>query len=146
MLSLISKRGSPSDSDRRASMRFYVLRNPQPDETDAVTDWLAVDGTRRGAAPRCPVCHKYIDSMPQLPPWRFELETWGKRFGDLAFKTSADLLVSERFKDAFLASGLTGLSGFNPAEIIKVIARRGKVPVPMPGYFTVVVGRSRAAI
>jgi len=127
-------------------MRFYVLQDPQPGETDAVTDYLSADGTRRGAAPRCPVCHGYIGGKPRLPPMRFELETWGERFGDLAFGPNTDVLISERVRDAFLASGLTGFSGYTPAEIVKVVARRGKVPVPMPAYFAVVAGRSRAAI
>jgi hypothetical protein len=80
--------------------------------------------------------------MPQLPPMRFELEIWG----DLAFESNSDVLVSRQFKDAFLASGLTGISGFSRAEIVKVVARRGRIPDPMPEYFAVVMGRSRAAI
>jgi len=56
------------------------------------------------------------------------------------------VLVSERFKNAFLRSGLIGLSWFAPTEVVKVVARRGKIPKPMPNYFYAVPGRSRAAI
>jgi hypothetical protein len=70
--------------------------------------------------------------LQTLPPIRVELETWGKRFGDLVFGVGNDVLVCERFRNEFLRSGLAGLSGFAPAEMVKVIARRGRIPKPMP--------------
>ena len=127
-------------------MRFFVLEHPKDAVDDALTDYLTADGTKRGVGPRCPKCGSFIDSKPRLPPIRVELETWGRRFGDLAFDVSNDVLVSERFKDAYQSSGLTGLSGFSPAEIVKVIARRGRVPQPIPKYFLAVPGRSRALV
>jgi hypothetical protein len=54
--------------------------------------------------------------------------------------------VCDRFRVAWLSSGLTGLSGFGPAEVVKVTARRGKIPKPMPNYFVATPGRSRAAV
>jgi hypothetical protein len=85
-----------------------------------------------GDAPRCPRCGGPIGMRPGLPPIRIELETWGKRFGDVAIDAGNEVLVSERFKDAFQSVGLTGLSPFMPAEVVKAIARRGKVPASMP--------------
>jgi hypothetical protein len=85
-----------------------------------------------GDAPRCPRCGGPIGMRPSLPPIRIELETWGKRFGDVAIDAGNEVLVSERFKDAFQSVGLTGLSPFMPAEVVKAIARRGKVPASMP--------------
>src|SRR5207248_11182380 len=87
-----------------------------------------------------------IGSLPVLPPRRVELGLWGRHFGDFAFHAGTDVLVSERFRDAFLRSGLTGFSGFEPAEIVKVVARLGKIPKPLPSYFVAVPGRSRAVI
>jgi hypothetical protein len=84
--------------------------------------------------------------LQNLPPRRFELELWGKRFGDLSFGTSNDVLVSERFKDAYLGAGLTGFSEFTPAEIVKIIARGGRYPKPVPRYFVTSPGRSRAVV
>jgi hypothetical protein len=84
--------------------------------------------------------------LPVLPRWRVELEVWGRYFSDLAFGAGTDVLVSPRFRDAFLRSGLTGLSGFAPVEIAKVVARLGKIPNPLPSYFQAVTGRSRAVL
>src|ERR1700722_5914669 len=125
---------------------FFVLEHPKDPVNDALTDFLPAPGWKRGDAPRCPKCGDFIGMMPRLPPFRVELETWGRRFGDLAFGVSNDVLASERFKDAFLSSGLTGFSGFMPVQVTKVTARRGKIPKPMPSYFVAVPGRSRAAV
>jgi hypothetical protein len=125
---------------------FFVLEHPTDPVDDALTDFHPAAGTKRGHAPLCPRCGDPIGMKMRLAPIRAELETLGKRFGDLAFGVSNDVLVSERFKDAFLSSGLIGLSGFMPAQIVKVIARRGKITSPMPNYFVAVPGRSRALI
>ena len=127
-------------------MNFFVLAHPKEPVDDALTDFLPVLGSKRGDAPRCPKCGNAIGMMPELPPIRVELETWGKRYGDLAFGVGNELLVDERFKDAFLSSGLTGFSGFTPAQVTKVIARRGRVPTSIPDYFVAAPDRSRAAV
>ncbi len=127
-------------------MRFFVLEHPKEPVDDSLTDFLTASDSKRGDAPRCPRCGGPIGMRPELPPVHVELETWGRRFGDLAFGVSNDVLVSERFRDAFQSSGLTGFSAFMPAQVVKVIARRGPVPKPMPSYFLAVPGRSRAVI
>jgi hypothetical protein len=129
-----------------AILHFFVLEHPKDPVDDALTDFLPAPGTKRGEVPRCPRCGNPIGMMPRLPPFRVEVETWGRRFGDLAFGVSNDVLVSERFKNAFLSSGLMGLTGFAPAEVVKVIARRGKVPASMPNYFVAIPGGSRAVL
>lgn len=127
-------------------MLFFVLDHPKDPVDNALTDFLPASGWKRGEAPRCPKCGGFIGMIPELPPFRVELETWGRRFGDLVFGVGNDVLVSERFKDAFLSSGLTGFSGFLPAQVTKVIARRGRVPPSMPNYFMAAPGRSRAVV
>jgi hypothetical protein len=127
-------------------MRFYVLEHPTDPVDDALTEFHAAAGTKRGDAPWCPRCGNPIGMLTRLAPIRAELETFGKRLGDMAFGVSNDVLVSERFRDAFISSGLSGLSGFLPAQIVKVIARRGRISSPMPNYFFAMPGRSRAAI
>jgi hypothetical protein len=131
---------------KEAPVNFYVLEHPPNGHDDALTDFLFAPDKKRDEAPRCPKCGGFIGMMQALPPIRVELETWGRRFGDLAFGVGNDFLACERFKDEFLLSGLTGLFGFAPAEIIKVVARRGKIPKLTPNYFHIVPGRSRAAI
>jgi hypothetical protein len=80
-----------------------------------------------------------------LPPYRVEIETWGKAFGDVVFGFGTDLLVSERFASLWKEAGLVGLDGFDPVEIVKVV-RRARLKDDPPRYFRVDVVRSRAAI
>jgi len=127
-------------------MQFFVLQHPKDPVDDALTDFLPAPGSKSGDAPRCPKCGNAVGMRRSLPPIRVELETWGKRFGDVAIGTGNQVLVSERFKDAFLSAGLTGFSQFMPAEIVKIIARRGKVPTSVPTYFLTIPGRSRALV
>lgn len=146
MRSLICWPNSQMVYEMEIAVRFFVLEHPKDAVDDALTDFRPADGTKRGDASRCPKCGAFVGLKPRLPPIRIELETWGRRFGDLAFSTNNDVLVCERFRDAWLSSGLTGLSGFGSAEVVKITARRGKVPKPMPNYFVAMPGRSRAAV
>src|SRR5690349_16606705 len=128
-------------------MQFYVLAEPRAQDSDVRTDFVDADHRGKlvwklGAAPTCPVCGGAIGKMPVLPPRQVKLGLWGRLFSDLAFGGSADVLVSARFRDAFLRSGLTGFSGFAPVVITNVVARLGKIPKPLPSYFQAVPARS----
>jgi len=127
-------------------MTFYVLEAPKSDQSDAETICLDAEKTQMGTAPRCPVCGAAVGQLRPLPPRQIEVALGGRRFGDLGFGLGTELLVSERFRDAFVKSGLTGLPVFTPAEIIGVIARFGKIPTPIPSYFVAAPARSRAII
>lgn len=127
-------------------MSFYVLEAPKSGESDAETLCLDADGTKMGAGPQCPICGVAIGSRRALPPRRVEIALGGKRFGDFGFGLGTDLLVTERFRNAFLRSGLTGFSHFTPAEIVEVIARSGNIPNSIPNYFIAEPARSRAII
>jgi hypothetical protein len=126
-------------------MRFYVLKNPKNAQSDAVTDFLSPEDSQRSDAPKCPACGRYTSSMTLLPPMRFELKVWGRRFGDIAFGVTNRLLLSERFTNAYLKSGLTGFSEFAPAELVEIVTRR-KIKEPVPKYFTALPLQSRAAV
>lgn len=129
-------------------MRFYVLKSPEagsPEDQVAGTEANKIGDVRRGEAPRCPACGKYIDSLPWLPPYQIELETWGREYGDVAFATGNELLVSSRFKHAYVNSGLIGLTDFEPVEVIKVKRHRKAAGDP-PSYFKANVVRSQAVI
>ena len=102
-------------------MRLFVLeRHPEVSEVPAVTDFLYADNSSMGEAPRCPVCEKYVGMLPLLPPIRVELETWEADFGDFAFGTGDELLISEAFRNLYHASGLKGPIYLGPAEVVKV--------------------------
>jgi hypothetical protein len=80
-----------------------------------------------------------------LPPYRVELELFGKEFGDFVFGVGSDFLVSQTFVELYHQSALTGLCGFEAVEVVKIRSRRRKRPEPPP-YFRAGVVRSRAAI
>jgi len=129
-------------------MNFYVLIDPRDISGPAVTNFGKADPVNRGEAHRCSVCGSYISALPWLPPYKAELEVWGKEYGDIAFMPGGnELLVSARFADLYKAEGLTGLSGFHEVEIMKVIRRGGShLNAPPPRYYCVSIIRSRAAI
>jgi hypothetical protein len=127
-------------------MQFFVLEHPKDAVDEALTDFLPGPGTKLGEAPRCARCRDGIGMIPSVPPIRVEIETWGKQFGDVAIGAGSEVLVSNRFKDAFLSSGLTGFPQFTPAQVVKVIARQGRVLTSMPNYFLAIPGRSRAVV
>ena len=128
-------------------MKFYVLDNPSDTERGAVTDFTQSKPMNLGEAPTCPICGGFIGSLPWLPPYRAELEVWGKDYGDIAFGPGNELMVAQRVADAFKHEGLFGFSGFNEVDIVKVIRRGGsKIASHPPRYFCVAIARGRAAI
>lgn len=126
-------------------MKFFVLDNPKAGEGAAVTDFVPVDGSRTGEAPRCTVCRVYIGMRPLLPPIHVELDTWGSEFGDIAFGPGNELLISERCVKIFRASNLSGLIDVGPVEIKKVKLHK-KLRGLAPQYYCYRVGHSRAVI
>ena len=79
------------------------------------------------------------------PPYVAELECWTGRFGDLAFGPGDELLVSEHFRQGWQASGLSGLSGFDPVKVSGV-KRHTKLEELPPRYYVVRAARSGARI
>ena len=131
-------------------MRFYVLDSPELEEGQephlAVTDFLKSDPVNRGKGFDCPLCGKQMGMLPWLPPYRVELEFWGKEAGDIAF-FGASLLVSDRFKGRWEQAGLIGLSGFHPVEIVRTKSCGKRKDIKPPGnYYYVEIARSKAAI
>ena len=82
--------------------------------------------------------------LPWLPPYEVELKVWGGKFADLAFGAGVNLLVSERFRDAYLGTELTGLLPFTAVSIRKIIPRR--LSNSAPTYFFTSVVQGTAAI
>jgi hypothetical protein len=127
-------------------MQFYVLnRSPTGQDEAARTDALQAAGTRRGSAPCCEACGNYIGMRQWLPPYRVELHSWGREFGDLTFPTASDLLVSLRFKELWERQGLIGLSDFEPVDVVKVTRHRKLVGEP-PTYFKAAVVLGQAVV
>ncbi|HEX5752910.1 MAG TPA: hypothetical protein VFZ09_42295 [Archangium sp.] len=88
-----------------------------------------------GEAPRCHLCGSFIGMRVWLPPRRGALMLYREGFGDFVDAGGDDYLVSARFVEAFRAEGLTGLSDFDPVEIVRVRTRRRSAPKLPPPYF-----------
>jgi len=129
-------------------MQFYRLKQPKldsPEGLQAATDSVKEEGNNNGESVRCPTCNRPLSMLKWLPPFRIELESWGKHYGDVA-EIGDDVIVSERFMQIFTSSGLQGFERFEPVTIIKVVHRRGKPKESLPRYFKAAVIRSTTTI
>src|SRR5262249_11012799 len=136
---LWAARTNPEVSDQM--MGIYLLERHRRTTDEATTDFLQAEPHRTSSAPLCEACGNPIGLRRWEPPLRVELETWGLRFGDLAFGPSDEFLVSPRFKTLWEGAQLVGLLGFEPVEIIKVRERGGRVRRSPPAYFRAQVKR-----
>lgn len=124
--------------------RFFVLKKRNEGLHD--TEFSKVD-PNRGPPFHCPQCGGIIGMLTWPPPYRVEVELYGKEFGDVIEGPGGSILVTERFAEDFQAEGLTGLSGFHPVEVTRVIRkRRGPKPGPPPRYLFVTPAFGNAAV
>ncbi|MDY7227109.1 imm11 family protein [Hyalangium rubrum] len=132
-------------SDLPPDPRFFVLEADVWGPLD--TQFDKAGAVNRGDAPRCPQCGEPIGLLTWLPPYRVELELHGQGFGDFAAGPGNDVLISERFAQAFRAEGLTGLLGFHTVEVVRARRKRkGPKPGAVPAYVVVSPGFGRAAV
>lgn len=122
-------------------MQFYVIeKKPSGDEAVELyrTDFHFDEKDTKGDAPKCPDCGSFIGLLTSLPPYHVHLETWGEDFGDLAFWMH-EILVSRRFRDEFIRSGLKGISAFEPVEILsqRQLGGANRKHLEPPEYFRV---------
>ncbi|HEX5747760.1 MAG TPA: hypothetical protein VFZ09_16045 [Archangium sp.] len=126
------------------SPRFFVVEKLRGGHHDTE---FGTDDLNTGPAPRCPRCGDLVGLLTWLPPYRGELELYGKDYGDLMHAPGGGLLISERFAEAFKAEGLTGLSGFHPVDITRVRRKgRGPKPGPPPRYLFVMPAYGNPAL
>jgi hypothetical protein len=116
---------------------LYVLQNSSVVGNDAETDFLKPKGTKRGDAPRCPVCNTPVGMKVWEPPFRVKIQFWGTRHGDIAYFMD-DLLVSERLVDMIRSESLTGIDIISEATVSEVSPKR--MAHEIPRYF---IGRIR---
>jgi len=106
---------------------------------------LRADNARIGEAPRCERCGGFIGMREWLPPLRVEFRVCRRGYCDLVFPAGGDILVSLRFRQIYESEGLTGLSGFDPVEIVK-IRPKSRAQEPPPKYYRVHVASSQAVV
>ncbi|HLL53325.1 MAG TPA: hypothetical protein VK447_07260 [Myxococcaceae bacterium] len=124
--------------------RLFVMKKLLGGQDD--TEFIKVEPVNRGPGLHCPQCGNGIGMLTWEPPYRAELELYGKAYGDLVDGPGSGLLVTERFANDFRAEGLTGLSGFHPVEVVRVRRKRPgpKAGLP-PRYLYVTVGHGQPA-
>lgn len=126
-------------------MEIYLLDRHRRSTGDATTDFLPGAPDTTSAAPRCHACGEPIGMRRWEPPFRVELETWGTRFGDLAFGPGDEFLVSERFAVLWAGEHLVGLQGFERVDVVGVRHRGKRIKEAPPPYFRVWAERSEVA-
>jgi len=134
-------------SDVSGSPRFFVLEEGVlGSRYDADVD--TVEPVNLGDAPRCSQCGGFIGLLKWLPPYRVKLELHGEELGDFIKNSAYDLLISERFAEAFRAEGLTGLEDFHPVEVLRVrrMGKRARKPLSVPRYCIASTCFGRAAV
>ena len=125
-------------------MRFYALGVFPRGDADTCAD--KQEGYNCGDAPACPTCGATVGMLTWLPPFRVLLKLYGKEFGDLAFLVAGnDFLLSLEFYEVYRRCNLTGLSGFEPVEVLRVKSRR-KLHSEPPPYFRVNVSYGQTAL
>ncbi len=130
-----------------SSPRFFVLRGGETGFRYEA-DIEKAEPVNRADAPRCSRCGDFIGMLIWLPPYRVELELYGQELGDFIDGTGYEILISERFAEAFRAEGLTGLEGFHPVEVLKVrrMGKRALKPITVPRYQVVWPCYGRGAV
>jgi len=111
------------------------------------TQFDTVEPDNLGDPPPCLKCGKTIGMLTWLPPYRAELELYGRGPGDFVEGHGYEVLVSERMAKAFRGEGLTGLLGFHPVEVVRV-RRKKKDPKlgTVPSYFVAAPCLGRGAV
>ena len=126
--------------------RFFVLEDGGANSHyDVEVD--TADPVNLGKGVNCPRCGAPIGMLEWLAPYRTDLVMHGKELGDFIEVSGDDLLVSERFAQAFHDEGLKGLEGFHPVEVLRVRRKgRGPKPTNIPRYLAVTACFGRAAV
>jgi hypothetical protein len=120
-------------SDVGRPPRFFVLKDDVFGRYD--TKFHGVKPVSLGEPALCPKCGGIIGMLKWLPPYRAELELHGEHLGDFVKGPGDEVLLSERMAEAFQEEGLTGLLGFQPAEVVRLRRRhKGQKLSAVPHY------------
>ncbi len=97
-------------------MNFYVLYNPRFLETQFAYGEDKGD-IKTGEAKVCPGCGNFISMLEWLPP--YEINVSKKKLGDFIFGTYVGPVLSERVKERYEHSDLSGLSNFRKVKLYR---------------------------
>lgn len=112
----------------------------------AFTDYEKCEPINRGPAPSCPSCGRHLGMLSWLPPHRVTVNVDRPLYTAIAY--GGDLLVSKPLMDAFMVRGLSGLTGFDPVDVIRRrrLTRSAKTAGDPPPYFRVDVAQGPARV
>ena len=99
--------------------RFYVLVPARGSESD--TEFFKSDPIRRGDAPTCDACGRFLGMRRWLPPRKAQLVVHGERAGDFAFASSSEFLVSESVASVLDDEGLIGLNALEEVDVPAIL-------------------------
>lgn len=121
-------------------MQFYILYNDvDKNFYHPMEVYFSQKKTTRipKQPPFCPGCGQPLGYWIR-PPYFVELEVYKKFYADITQMSSGQLFISQRFKDIYEASGLSGLVEINPVVIESYKqcgpAKRAQLP-PLPNYY-----------
>ena len=111
-------------------MQFFAMDEP-------LTVDLTYDAWASGMKPkhqgdphRCPQCNEFFGMLRWLPPYNAEIVVRGQLLGDVVEGSGWDMLVSERFRNAWQQEGLRGITDFSPLQRLRIRpARLGRKPL-----------------
>ena len=86
-------------------MKFFILKR-KPTQLPCAS-FLLTNKPERGDPPECPECGTSLSPRIRLPPYRYRID--GPNVGDM-LTDGMVVAVSEKFKQCFEASNLTGVS------------------------------------
>lgn len=125
-------------------MAFFlpkIVKLDSLEDAGFVVDAVLADGFVTGDYQRCLACDNPLSKRKWLPPYEIELETWGNRFGDVAY-LSGFTIFSDRFLKVIEENHLVGLEEIVAVKLVKVTRRSGEILKGPPGYFKAEIRRS----
>lgn len=131
-------------------MKFFVLQSDVGSSHE--TAFVPIEPQFKEGL-TCPACGRALTDKEWITPLRAELRVRrGAALGDVAFAKGLDLLVSDRFLEAWRAEKLSGLHGLKEVEIQKVqpkaAAKKGlsRYHLAMAGYGMTQIDSKRSLV
>lgn len=108
-----------------------------------MTHVFSVEPFNQGDAAHCPQCGACISLLPWLPPHVAEIEALRHKLDDV-IRYGNEIIVSERFRQQYEGEGLTGLVGWYPLKVKRVVykCQPPKVKGEFPVYWVTTAARS----
>lgn len=122
-------------------MTFYVVDRQRFNDKEYAYGEQVDQNT--GEFEKCEICGSAVSMRKWLPPLKVKLSK--PSYGDFVFGTFYSFLVSERFRNEYMNSEISGIKEFEPVEVVRINRLRPTSPQP-PKYFYVSIVRNKARV